>query len=176
MRFLLLVALWIFPVFGQPSPATEPQTIQTLLNEVRELRLSIDRSTLLGARTQIALQRIQMQEARTARLSQGLDSVHQQAEEIAANRARLAARAKDNEDKAPGLADNHARQEAEEVAKQLKGEAERLAVTEQRVRAREAELGSQLQIEQGRLQELFSRVDEMERALDQAIRKITGKQ
>jgi hypothetical protein len=176
MRFFLLAAVLSLPAVCQTSPAPETQTLQTLLNEVRELRLSIDRSTLLGARTQIALQRIQIQEARTARLSQGYESIHQQAEEIAAHRARTAARAKENEDNATRLGDSRARQEAEEMAKQLKAEVDVLAGTEQRARVREAELGSQLQIEQGRLQELFSRVDEMERALDQAIRQITGKQ
>ena len=176
MRFLLLAAVLSLPAFCQTSPAPETQALQTLLNEVRELRLSIDRSTLLGARTQIALQRIQIQEARTARLSQGYESIHQQAEEITSHRARVAARAKETEDSVARLSDIHERQGAEETAKQLKGEVEALTGTEQRIRAREAELAGQLQIEQGRLQELFSRVDEMERALDQAIRQITGRQ
>src|SRR5258706_5394234 len=129
MRFLLFAAIVSVPAFGQ----TEPQTLQTLLNEVRELRLSIDRSTLLGARTQIALQRIQMQEARTARAAQELGTVHQQAEDVATNRARIAANIKEMEEKAPRLGDNTKRQESEDIVKQLKRELEMLAGTEQRL-------------------------------------------
>jgi hypothetical protein len=50
MRFLALITFFAACAFGQA-----PDPIQTLLGEVQQLRLAIERSTLLGARTQIAL-------------------------------------------------------------------------------------------------------------------------
>jgi len=49
------------------------------LAEIRQLRLAIERSTLLGMRMQISLQRIQMQEMRTTRISQELERARKDA-------------------------------------------------------------------------------------------------
>jgi len=176
MRRILLPLLASLPAFAQSAPDADRHALDTLLKEVHELRIAIDRSTLLGTRTQIALQRMQIQETRTTHLAQDLDSTHRQAEEVALNRTRLAARAKDLEEQGPQSADPRFRRDMEEQAKQLKIAMETATAQEQRLRAREAELTSQLQLEQGRLQDLYSRIDEMERALDTAIRQITGKQ
>jgi hypothetical protein len=67
MRSVVLVVLLADRLFCQ-SQDTERQSVPALLSEVRQLRLAIERSTLLGTRMQISLQRIQMQEMRTARI------------------------------------------------------------------------------------------------------------
>jgi hypothetical protein len=176
MRHLVLTVIIALPALAQPAPEPDPQALQKLLSEVHELRVAIDRSTLLGARTQIALQRMQIQETRTNRLAQDYESAHRQAEEIAANKVRMTTQGKDVEERAAQTTEPQMRRELEDQIKQYKLAIETVAGQEQRMRARETELAGQLQLEQNRLQDLYSRVDEMERALDTAIRQITGKQ
>src|SRR5260370_40594918 len=77
MRSLVIAVLLAARLFGQ-SQDPERQNIPALLSEVHQLRLAIERSTLLGTRMQISLQRIQMQEVRTARLSQDLDRLRKE--------------------------------------------------------------------------------------------------
>jgi len=167
MRFpILLIA---FPLLAQtPDP-----TLQKLLVEVQTLRVAIERSTLLGARTQIAMQRIQMQETRTSRLAQTLDGVRREITELGFQAERLAARIKELEDRSAHV-DPNLRKDVEAEIKQLKREQEQMAGIEQQRHAREAEIVTQHQLEQGRLTDLQARVDEMERALDSAIRSVAN--
>ena len=64
LLFLLPLTLW-----GQTAE-TDSRLTQTLINEIQQLRLAIERSTLLGARTQLAVSALQLQESTVSRLSQ----------------------------------------------------------------------------------------------------------
>jgi hypothetical protein len=61
------------------------------------------------------------------------------------------------------------RGQLESEVKRFKQDLERMATYEQQRRAREGELASQMQLEQGRLADMQKQVGEMERALDAAI-------
>jgi chromosome segregation ATPase len=158
------------------AQTTEPdrQTNQALLVEVQQLRRAIERSTLLGTRTQIALQRIQMQEARVTRLSQELDRERKDLAAVQARQTNIAEHAKYLEDRAPQLTDPNARKQVEGELRQVKIEGEQLAAQQLQAQARSAALASQLQGEAGRLTDLQDRVSEMERTLDAAIRQLTS--
>lgn len=68
--FLLAPALLI----AQP-PGSDQRLTQTLITEIQQLRLAIERSTLLGARTQLAIGLLQLQDAALVRLSQQYSEV-----------------------------------------------------------------------------------------------------
>ena len=72
MRYLVFFAL----PFALAAQSAEPdqRITQTLISEIQQLRLAIERSTLLNARTQLAISQLQMQEATVARLSQQLNA------------------------------------------------------------------------------------------------------
>jgi hypothetical protein len=170
MRFLALITF-----FAACASAQAPDPIQTLLGEVQQLRLAIERSTLLGARTQIALQRIQLQEQRTLQLAQEANGLRTQAEGSTTSRSGLETHLKSLEERLPRVLDPKERQAIESRIEDEKRSVAILVTREQQARAREAEATSQLRLEQGKLQDLLARVDEMERVLDQAIRQITDK-
>src|SRR5436190_13324700 len=57
----LHVALPIFPlVLAAQSPESDQRITQALISEIQQLRLAIERSTLLNTRTQLALSRPQV--------------------------------------------------------------------------------------------------------------------
>src|SRR5258708_27076287 len=101
MRFLRTLAL--ITIFAACAFGQTPDPIQILLGEVQQLRLAIERSTLLGARTQIALQRIQIQEARTRQAEQEANSLRGRAEQFTAQRTQLETQLKDSEERLPRI-------------------------------------------------------------------------
>ena len=170
MRPLALITF-----FAAYASAQAPDPIQTLLGEVQQLRLAIERSTLLGARTQIALQRIQIQEARTRQLEQDANGFRTQADSLTANRSQFEARLKDAEEQLPRAADPKQRLAMEEEVRMSKEALASMTMAEQQARAREVGATNQARLEQSKLQDLLARVDEMEKVLDAAIRQITDK-
>jgi hypothetical protein len=175
MRCIFVVAMLAIR-FSATAQTTEPerQTLQALLVEVQQLRAAIERSTLLGTRTQIAMQRIQMQEARTTRLSQDLDRVRREVTDLDRMKTETAVHLRAMEAQLSQATDPNGRLRLEEEVKRVKIRLEQLAVEEPHTRAREADLANQVQAEQSRLTELQDRVSAMERVLDTAIGNLTG--
>jgi chromosome segregation ATPase len=172
---IFVLAPLLIPVSAiAQTPNAERQTLQTLLVEVQQLRAAIERSTLLGTRTQIVMQRIQIQEARTARLSQEVDRVRREIAELERAKPEMAAQVRALEERLAPTTDPNGRLAMEAEVKHTKLRLEQLGAQEQQTRAREADLANQLQTEQGRLTELHDRVNTMERALDAAIGQMTG--
>jgi predicted nucleic acid-binding Zn-ribbon protein len=145
-----------------------------LLVEVQQLRAAIERSTLLGTRTQIAMQRIQMQETRTTRLSQELDRVRREVTDLDRVKTETVLHLRAMEAQLSQATDPNGRLRLEEEVKRIKLRLEQLAAQEPQTRAREADLANQVQTEQSRLTELQDRVNALERTLDTAIGQLTS--
>jgi hypothetical protein len=62
---ILLLAACPAALLAQ-TPDADQRVLQTLLSEVQQLRIAIERQTLLGTRTQIAISQLQLQESRVA--------------------------------------------------------------------------------------------------------------
>ena len=167
------VLMTTLPLCAQ-APQSEAQTLSTLLTEVQRLRLAIERNTLLGARTQIAILQLQNQQGRTDKVSKDLDDVRKEISEIEKERASLSGALKDSEARLslPSIT-NEQRVVLEQQIKALKNAMEQPSPRELQARAREAEIAGQLQSEQSRLAQLQSQIAEMDRVLDVAIRQIT---
>ena len=168
MRLFPILLLTALPVSAQPA-----DTLQMLLNEVRELRVAIERSTLLGARTQLAIIQLQLNEASVARIEQQLYAVRAQ-EPGPARLARGAEQVKQLEE---AMADpqNSApprRAELESALRQLKMDMEQATALEQQRSARESELAIQLQAAQAQVADSRGRIATMEQALDAALQQI----
>src|SRR5690348_6021211 len=90
MRYLsvLLVLASAAPLAAQTADS-DPRLIQTLISEVRELRLAIERSTLLGARTQLAVSRLQLQQTAAAQAARDLDNLRRDMAELSARRTTM---------------------------------------------------------------------------------------
>ena len=122
---------------------------------------------------QIALQRIQLQESRATRLSQDLDRVRKEISDLQSEQSSLVDRIKHQEEKVAQTSDSASRQNMESELKRFKQFIERATLLEQQKRARESELAIQVQNEQGRLTEMHDRVNQMERALDDALQQLS---
>jgi hypothetical protein len=170
MRPLLALLLVVLPLTAQSN---DSKTLDALLSEVRELRLAIERSTLLGTRTQLAISQLQLDEAASARIEQQLNSVRNQ-EPGPAKLARSAEQIKLLEE-ALNSPENAAPPKHAELAGILRGfklELEQATAVEQQRAARESELANQLRNSQAQVADSRNRITQMERALDAAIQQL----
>ena len=76
MRLTCLLPLAGCLLLSSPIRAQDP--IQTLIQEVRQLRLAIERSSTIFPRMQLTLARYQNQQDRVERLERELRTVHNQ--------------------------------------------------------------------------------------------------
>ena len=158
-------------LFAQ-APPTET-TMSALMSEVHELRLAIERSTLLGARTQIAIQRLQAQTERFTQAEQRLEEARAAVRRNQQQRQGLSAEIKDAETAIRQSQDPDERQSLE---RQLEMSKQRLAalLSDAELRSRENEVQLKFQTEQSELNRLQSDISQMEGLLDRAIQQITG--
>jgi predicted nucleic acid-binding Zn-ribbon protein len=173
MKQLLAVAFLAtgLPVSAQTAPAGN-DTLSALLAEVRQLRAAIERSTLVGNRTQITIQRLQTQEARTARVAQDLDRVRNEVTAFQTEQTHAAEQLQRQEDEMARSDTSAARKEAlsREIALFKQRLAER-SLRDTQTRAREAALTSELHAEQRRMTELQERLNEIDRFIEASIRQ-----
>jgi hypothetical protein len=138
------------------TPAASDGTLQALLGEVRQLRLALERSAVVSPRIQTVLWRMQWQQDVVSRVSQELEAVknimEQPLPDMEAN-LRMAEQGMPPEQ----------RKFFEEEAKRNKA---RMEDEKARQRARESELTTRLRLEQAKFDELSTRLEALERALE----------
>jgi chromosome segregation ATPase len=172
-RTLLVAGLLTIAAAGAAAAYAAPAAVEErghspaqpeLLQEVRALRVAIERFTVAGARAQLLLGRLQMQEERVTVLTR-------QAQEI---RARLLAMQRDRETNVTEIkalsatlndaaADERARLSAriDSMRRQIKRFDQQLRDLE----AQDATISSTLAAEHGRWQQFNDRLEELERML-----------
>lgn len=169
------IALFFLPlVLSAQSPESDRVT-QTLISEIQQLRMALERSTVLNARTQLAISQLQLQEQTIARITTQLNDVKNQGNGVAMMKSRLAEAIKDLEQRRMTVSDPKVVQQIEMEMKNMKSQLEQAATMDTARSAREGELTVQLQQAQSLIAASRARIDEMERALDAAIQQMLKK-
>ncbi len=139
-------------------------TLQALLAEVRQLRLTMEKSISIGPHVQLVLQRVQLQDQKVARISQQLEEVRKRIGEETSRQTHAAEVLARVEQELPAETDPQRRKQLEESQAGLKLEAAR--GVDQQLTAHESELASALRNEQAILSEFDSKLDALERQLE----------
>jgi septation ring formation regulator EzrA len=150
------------------TPVKDPDTLQALLVEVRQLRQNIEAMTAASQRVQIALYGLQMQDAAVARATQRLDSARNKCTGADGNRQHTATEIQRMES---GLAiaampENEARAFKVRLT-EMKNTLEVQTAEVQACQAAEAEASSQLRSDQTKLLDLQDRIARLDKALEQ---------
>ncbi len=151
------------PAFGQT--ATDSQTLQALLAEVRQLRQELRATAITAQRSQILLHRLQVQELVVARASQRLDDARAKLAEVQASHKTTAAQIQQYNDVKEHIENPTAKKQFEDAIVQLQAKLEAQASEEQQRQAREIEADEQLRVEQGKLTALQDQLDQLDREL-----------
>jgi chromosome segregation ATPase len=165
-RFGTIVLLAALVAASAPAQTTNPDnaTMQKLLDEVRQLRVTLEKSVSLGPRMQLILQRAQLQDARVARISLQLDEVRKQIAAETAEQTHANERLAKIEQDVSAETDAGRRAQLEDMRTALKMAAGN--GPDQQLRARESELASSLGTEQAALHEFNEKLDSIERQLE----------
>ncbi len=152
---------------AQQQAATPSETIliQALLAEIRELRLALERSTLIMPKMQLAIARVQMQQERVDRRERELQLVRDQLATEALTKDRSQATLRQYEEQARLAPDPAARKQFEEAATALRTDLDQQSVREQQMQIRQSDSMNLLKIEQAKLSELSDSLDKLDKAL-----------
>ena len=162
-HFLPLSCGLLFPC--AQAQQSDASTIQTLIQEVRQLRIAIERSSTLGPRLQFTLARYQSQQDRVERLERDLRTLRAQLatesnrkEHIAGAIARLDEQARQTQDPA-------SRKQLEFDAAGMRRELDAQSQRDQQGQIQEGEISGQLKTEQAKLAELFNQLEQLDRKM-----------
>jgi len=165
MKLITLLVCLCLGAWAQ-APASDVQTLQALLTEVRQLRIALERSTQIAPRIQIAVERLKLQQEQVARVARQLDDLRRELDRNREAQPKIQQRLEQVSSAASSTADPQQRKDFDAVLSEVKLQAEQAEKSLQQMQVREGELASQLQSKQARLTELNDRLDQMERALN----------
>lgn len=147
-------------------PADDKQLTQALLNEIKLLRQTLQRTSLSSFRAQVLTERLRVQQDQVSQLSRELEGLRAALADGRFGQPWMAERVKEVESQLERETDPVRRQQFERQSKQLQLEAERQAQRVAQQREREMQLTAKLQTEQAKLNELNERLDALERELE----------
>jgi hypothetical protein len=162
----LLATLLLTPSLAaaQSTAPAAPDILKELLVEVRGLRQAMERAATVGARIQLLVARVQMQEDRIAELSRRAITVREEIGRIDMQIAQFSGMIKQFE--RSGVRANP--DEQREIEGMLEIQKQQIAATEKRRQeliAEEALLAQQIAADQGRWSDVNTQLDELERSL-----------
>jgi hypothetical protein len=158
-----------FTAIGKTSASqssADPQVLQSLLTEVRELRLALQRSNLTTFRTQVALERMRLQMERVKDLRESLDRTREELVNEKSSRLSMADRMKDLEGRISVERDELKRAELNAEQIELKNALTQSGYREDQLREKENRLSAVLQDEQTKLDDISKKLEAMERKLE----------
>jgi hypothetical protein len=131
LKALVVAALACFiattSAFGQTARPAEPprdderQVLRALLDEVRQLRLALQRANVVSHRLQVMLERIRLQQARVDSISRALEGVRSRLADLRAARPQMEEQVKFAEELADRTAEPNRRSEVEREVKDWTG-------------------------------------------------------
>ena len=173
MRFLLFL-LTPIALFAQATD-NDPHILQTLLSEVQQLRMAIERSTLLGVRTQLAISQLQIQETKVEKLSRDLTGIRELGIRNGLERMNFTEAIKNMENRKSSATDPKTRDALEQEINHGIIRLEQIEREEPGRAAREGDLAGQLQAAERALADSRNSIAEMQRSLDTAIQQLLKK-
>jgi chromosome segregation ATPase len=147
------------------SSASAPDTLSSLLIEVRGLRAAIEQMASAGPRVQLAMGRLQLQEQRVGELTRKLEEVKTKLASVQEESDMADEQIKTLEDTIPRTTDPARLRELEEALRHMKLSARNHGPAVQRLQGEQAAIAQDLANEQTRWADLNQRLDELERML-----------
>lgn len=170
-RLFVLTLLSMSTVALCQQNVADSQNLKALLDEVKLLRKDLKTTTVAGQRIQIALYRLQLQDAALERAKKNSEEAHAKLAEVIAGHKHVSEELDRAEDQRSRLQDDHERKALEEEAiPMLKRNLERLGNEEQQWRTKAGEADAQVTTEQNKLDALHELLDQLDRSLQSGLK------
>jgi chromosome segregation ATPase len=161
---VLLLLTFSSALFGQAT-ATDSQTLQALLAEVRELRKDLQTSAIAARQAQILIYRLHIQQAAVEQATGRLDAAKSRTEQLQNQKHYQEWLMKQNESSRDQAQDDAQRTQIENTIAQLKAQIENIAQADQEAQGTQIGLEEQVRMEQAKMNRLESELDELDRAV-----------
>lgn len=171
MRAIVFVLLGVLLHPGAADAQTGPDPIRELLTEVRALRIAMERSATVGARIQLLVARVQLQEQRIAELSRRAAAVRDELSKVEAGIASTTDDVKRTEIAIERTNSPEMRREMEEQLEYHKAKLRNPEKRRQDLLNEESLLSQQMAADQGRWSDVNNQLDELERSLTLPIKQ-----
>jgi hypothetical protein len=149
------------------TPANQPDTLQSLLTEVHQLRQAIENLTIASQRVQIALYSLQLQDGAVARAAKRMDDAHAKCVNVQNEQDHEALDVRNLENAlSVSTLKPEEKKDLENRLAFFKNQADARSVTLQTCQGTEAEATTQMQAEQAKLAELQSRIERLDKVLE----------
>jgi len=132
-------------------------TLQSLLAEVHQLRLALERSTSIGPRIQIVVERMNLQQGVVSQLAKQAEDAKREVEMMTPVVGQSTGRSRELESELTSQSDPANRKKIEAELRELKAQAERMQQMEQAARTRIADTQNRVRTEQANLDVLTKR-------------------
>lgn len=156
---------------AQTKQPDDDQTIQSLLNEVRLLRRTLQQTGLNAHRSQIIIERMRAHADQVVRLTRSLVEARNDVEKVEATIPYFMEQAKLMEGQIEREMDVTKRAQLEFEVREKKRAVERYKTGLERQRAREQQVSMQLAAEQAKLADLENRLDVLEREIENEVER-----
>lgn len=147
-------------------PHEERQVLRALLDEMRQLRLALQRANAVNHRLQITVERLRLQQGRVDSIARSLENVRSRMTDLKSSRPQMEEQMKYVEEVLARATEQNRRELVELELKEMKARMASWSREEEQLREREAALTSELQIEQNKLSELNGQLENVIRQLD----------
>lgn len=155
---------------AQRTVSADSQTLEALLEEVRQLRQELRSTSVTSVRAQILLHRVQIQEAAVVRLSQKAESAQARLAESQSAQQRVTDQIHALENDKQSSSDSRQEQELEHALENLKHNLQQLDREVQQRQAKASEAEEQMRVEQDKLSELEDQLERLDKELERSVR------
>ena len=167
VRSAVLIMTLIVPVSAQAQSApAPPDVIKELLAEVRGLRQAMERAATVGARIQLLVARVQLQEQRISELSKRVVAVRDEMSKLDVQAIEMQRQVSHAEKAATSTAfPADERTQMAQVADDWKAKLATVDKRRQELASEESMLSQQIAADQGRWSDVNGQLDDIERSL-----------
>jgi chromosome segregation ATPase len=172
IRFVLAAMLVAVPSIAsaQSTAPASPDVLRELLVEVRGLRAAMERAATVGARIQLLVARVQMQEQRIAESSRRAVTVRQELSQLDQSLAQTTAMVRSIERAAP-RSNPEEQREMEQMIEMQKTQVASLEKRRQDLLNEDNLLSQQIAADQSRWSDVNTQLDELERSLAPRVKQ-----
>lgn len=160
---MVVLLLGLGGVCSGQSPATDAQTLRSILTELQQLRQELRASNAAFQKSQILLRHWQVQREAVSLAAQRANETRAKLTESQSRQAHFSAEIKRLETELDRLQNDVEKKQMEDVIARMKSERELAANDEQQVQSRAAEADEELRVEQAKLSGLEDQLDRLEK-------------
>lgn len=171
LLFVLALLLASTTTCAQRTVSADSQTLEALLEEVRQLRQDLRSTSVTSVRAQILLHRVQMQEAAVVRLSLKAESAQARLAESQSAQQRVTDQIHVLENHKQSTSDSREEQELEHGLENLKRNLQQFDREVQQRQAKASEAEEQVRGEQDKLSELEDQLERLDKELERSVRR-----